>query len=441
MITEDPGFSVAGGEPGQISQAAAWHQELADAFELHQATISGAASSVLATWDGEAARSYGQLSSVVAAHFGNAAAQSRGAATALQRYATELQRTQREGAIALVETEHWLIEQTQWQTKLDAANRAITAAQGEIATARTTLSNPLMTGPFSPTTQSAAQAQLSVAQAALRQAQEDQRTAQRRLRDAEQQALLWQGRGRRAWDDAMTAAQQATGSVDAIEITPPPLAGWAVADRFNTPAAPATHHGGGGFFSDPLGTLEHLAKSGLDDAGHGIGWAWDHAPDALAEVPKLALDGASNAISSSIPGLILSGVSGLTGKTVGICVGGSASDGWNATGSLCYDATPSGQSGITVTAGGGLGGPPGIGASVGPVISNGKTLSDQGGPFTYGGGSVGEGPDSGGVSVSVGHNHQHKLIWDANPGWTPNVGVAPVGVHAGTSNTWTYPSN
>jgi hypothetical protein len=411
VITEDPGFSVADGDPGEISQAAAWHQELADAFELHQATISGAASSVLATWNGEAARSYGQLSTVLAAHFGNAAEQSRGAAAVLQRYAAELQRTQHEGAIALVETEHWLIEQNRWQTKLDAANRAITAAQVEITAAQTMLSNPLMTGPFSPVTQSAAQTQLSVAQAALRQAQEDQRIAQRGLSHAEQEALLWQARGRRAWDDAMTAAQQATGSVDAIQITPPPLAGWAVPDRFNTPPPPAKHHGGGGFFSDPLGTLEHLA-----------------------------LRGAGTVISSSIPGLILSGVSRLTGKTVGMCVGGSASDGWNVTGSLCYDATPSGQSGITVTAGGGLGGPPGIGASVGPVISNGKTLSDQGGPFTYGGGSVGDGPDSGGVTASVGHNHQHKLIWDANPGWTPTVGVAPVGVHAGTSNTWTYPT-
>lgn len=439
MIAQDAGFSVAEGDPGQISQAAAWHQELADAFELHQATISGAASSVLTTWNGEAARSYGDLSSVVAGHFGSAAALSRTAAETLTRYATELERCQREGATALRQTEYWLAEQNLWQGKLTDADRAVSAAQTQISAARSTLSNPLMTGLFSGVTQSAAHSQLTTGEAALSQAQSAQRTARRELEHAEQQALLWQGRGRRAWEEAMSAAQQATGSVETIQITPPPLAGWAVPDRFNTPA-PARHGGGGGFFSDPLGTLGHLASGGWDDLRDGLGWAGHHAADALEQAPKLALEGTGMVISTTVPGLILRGVSSLTGKTIGICGGGDVTDGWNASGSLCYDATPDGGSGFTATVGGGLGGPPGIGASVGPVVSNGQTLSDQGGPFTYGGGSAGAELASGGANVSVGHNSHHKLIWDVNPGWTPNIGVAPVSIHAGESRTWTYPS-
>lgn len=104
-------------------------------------------------------------------------------------------------------------------------------------------------------------------------------------------------------------------------------------------------------------------------------------------------------------------------------------------------ATPSGGSGITLSAGGGAGGPgAGIGGSVGPVISNGRTLQDQGGPFTYAGGSVGDGLESGGANVSWGHNSHGRTIVDGNPAWTPTLGDGLVNVHLGETNTWTFRS-
>lgn len=110
-------------------------------------------------------------------------------------------------------------------------------------------------------------------------------------------------------------------------------------------------------------------------------------------------------------------------------------------GQLCYLATPSGQSGLTATVGGGAGGPLSASASIGPVVSNGQSLNDQGGVFKYGGASAGYGPFSGGVFGAEGQNACGATIWDAGAAWTPNIGLGPpVSIHGGVSYTWTAPS-
>ncbi len=150
---------------------------------------------------------------------------------------------------------------------------------------------------------------------------------------------------------------------------------------------------------------------------------------------------ASTVLKYSPPGLALQAVSSLTGKTVGVCVGGTFSAGGSVSASLCYLATPSGQSGITATVGGGTGGPVSASASLGPVISNGQTLNDQTGEFEYGGASAGYGPFSGGVFGSEGHNACGSPIWDAGLAWTPNIGLGPpVSIHGGVSYTWAAPA-
>src|SRR5947209_11718472 len=88
----ETGVRVASGDPGALQNAASWHAELADGLETHARTISGAATSVAASWQGEAAASYQDLSTLVAEHFHAAASTSRTAAAALKRYAAELAR-------------------------------------------------------------------------------------------------------------------------------------------------------------------------------------------------------------------------------------------------------------------------------------------------------------------------------------------------------------
>lgn len=154
---------------------------------------------------------------------------------------------------------------------------------------------------------------------------------------------------------------------------------------------------------------------------------------------------ASTVIKYSPPGLLLQGASSITGLTLGGCVGGSFSAGGSVSGSLCYVATPSRQSGLTGTlgggVGGGVGGPLSLSGSIGPVVSNGQTLNDQTGFFKYGGASAGYGPLSGGVFGSEGQNSCGSTIWDAGVGWTPNIGLGPpVGSHGGGSDTWAAPA-
>ncbi len=119
---------------------------------------------------------------------------------------------------------------------------------------------------------------------------------------------------------------------------------------------------------------------------------------AINTVTTSGLRTASSFAAQSPAGLALSWVSQQTGISLGGCVGGSVFAGIDITESLCYYATPSGQSGITLQGGMGGGGPFGANFLVGASASNAHNLSDFGGWFAYGGGGVGEGPYSGGDS-------------------------------------------
>jgi hypothetical protein len=223
--TPDPGVQVATGDPGAIQNAADWHSNLADQFDQHAGTVSGAASSVASSWQGEAAASYQDLSTIVANHFHSAAATSRTAAASLRRYATELERCQREGQRALQEAEHWLTEQTTWQGKLDDANKAVHTAQGQVHDAQTALTTATAMGPKGAAAAGAAATRLHTAQDALTKAQDDQRKAQNHLDEATHQLAHWRRRGLQIWHEAQDAAIRATGELEPLSVPAPPLAG------------------------------------------------------------------------------------------------------------------------------------------------------------------------------------------------------------------------
>ena len=174
-----------------------------------------------------------------------------------------------------------------------------------------------------------------------------------------------------------------------------------------------------------------------DPSGLWLGVDWLPSP---GDVITAGADAVATGISLTPAGQVLQLGSSLSGTTVGGCAGGSFTGGGSVSGSVCYLATPRRGSGITATIGGGAGTPISVGGYVGPVISNGQTLNDQAGPFDFAGGSAGEGPYSGGGTVSRGKNSCGDTIWDVSLGWTPSITLGPpVTLHGGRSQTWVFP--
>jgi hypothetical protein len=388
-------FLVAPGDPAQLTQAAAVHQDLADALELHEATVRGTAGALFREWDGEAANAYQTLSQDVSTSYLLAAGVARTSATALSQFSTILEHCQKAGAQALHEAQYWLQQQALWQSKLTAANTAVANAQSALTEGQSLGLSVLGI------------LEVNQAKAALAKAEADQRVAHGKLTEAEHQAVLWEGRGRLAWDEAMVAAQRAVSVIGSLDITPPPLAGWAVKTPLpvKPPPPPPQHHS-----SSIWGDIENA-------------FAWN----ALA----------NNPIGDGM--IIMHFASKWSGKTIGICAGGSGTFmPAGGTASVCYVATPDGGQGFTETVGGGGGVGDGASLFLGPMISNGKTLSDQGKWFSYVSAGGGDGWYGAGGSYAQGTNTQGKSIWVLSGGWEPGLsGGPPVSVQGGKSYTWT----
>jgi hypothetical protein len=135
----------------------------------------------------------------------------------------------------------------------------------------------------------------------------------------------------------------------------------------------------------------------------------------------------------SPPNQVLEVASHLTGVSIGGCVGGSGYLGYGGTISACYYATPRGNPGFTFTTGHGWGTPQ-VSANYGVVSSNGQTLQDQNGGFTY----VGLGADELYDSLAEGRTPCGQLINDV--GFGVGAGPAPVSAEYGSSNTTTFQS-
>jgi RHS repeat-associated protein len=122
--------------------------------------------------------------------------------------------------------------------------------------------------------------------------------------------------------------------------------------------------------------------------------------------------------------------------TGGVCLSGSVTIFHvHVGGSACVQASTSGQVGITVTGGGGVGTSGGFGGSadVGVQVSNAKYIEDLGGPFGQVGGSGGGGL-SGSGDVFAGPGHCGQPVVGADGG----VGVGG-GAEAHAGGTYTVP--
>jgi hypothetical protein len=221
----DAGFPVATGDPGLLGQAAGRLSTLGQRLEEYSGHVSATAGSVTPSWTGQAGNAYQQLSDIISTHFQHAAATSRTGAAALDRYRGELERCQREGMTATREAERLLLEIRTQTSHLQTAQAAVAQAQNALSTAVTAGSVARATGPLGVASAAAADVRAAAARVGLAGAQSDALAAQRALDRARAELKMWQGRGRAAWQDAQTAADRASGTLQALVITPPPLAG------------------------------------------------------------------------------------------------------------------------------------------------------------------------------------------------------------------------
>jgi len=219
------GFSPPLGDPEALLGASGLIDHVAGMLSQLGAHVHMTAGSLASTWTGEAAASYQALSSIISSHFQAAAATSETAAAQLRRYGAELERCQREGITALEQAERCLKEIKTESDRLQAAQSAGSAAHSALSAARAHATTARGAGPLGVVAAVAADAEAVVAQATLSNAQSDEQAASRALAHAQHELAMWQARGRAAWQDAQNAADQASGSLQALTIVPPPLAG------------------------------------------------------------------------------------------------------------------------------------------------------------------------------------------------------------------------
>ncbi|MDQ6776956.1 MAG: hypothetical protein M3071_12250 [Actinomycetota bacterium] len=219
------GIQVATGDSRTLLSSGIQLSHLGQMLEDHSSVVRETAGLLAPLWSGQAAGGYQELSSIVHAHFRAAAATSRAAAAALRRYSAELDRCQHEGTLAVRQAEACLREIHDQTALLRAAQITEGVAQGALSAAQAQATAARAAGPIGAPVASAANAQATVEQGRLRTAQADIQKATRALTHAHEELAMWQGRGRRAWEEAQNAADQATGSLQALSIAPPPLAG------------------------------------------------------------------------------------------------------------------------------------------------------------------------------------------------------------------------
>ena len=239
-LPSEPDVQVATGDPGALDAAGTFHSDLAQSFEGHAQAVSSAASSLDATWNGEAAAEYQALSGFITNHFQTAATHSRSAANTLHRYAGELDRCQQEGLHALRMAEKALQEAQEWTKRLTAARQAVKRASDDLQGAQQALAGAASQGPRGAAAAGTARQAISAAQDALHTAQGQERTAHQQVTNFRRELARWETRGADIFGEARMAAVNATGSLEPLALAPPPLA--VVVPR-NAPEMPTDSEG------------------------------------------------------------------------------------------------------------------------------------------------------------------------------------------------------
>jgi hypothetical protein len=226
-IPVDPGVSAPTGDPDSLLAAASWHENLSGFFENTVTTLHYTVGSLSGeNWSGEAASSYQALTGLVIGHFRQAATTASAAAEALRRYGTKLAQLQQEGVAAVKQVVHWMTVLTADRKTLEKAQADVTAAQTALAGAQAAANAPITPhGPGPAAIATARAHQVSQAQTALQTAQTAERAAQKAVDDDEHQVHAWQAKARLIWHEAQNEAALATGSLQPLEVPPPPLAG------------------------------------------------------------------------------------------------------------------------------------------------------------------------------------------------------------------------
>ena len=218
------GFPIAPGDPESIEFASRRLGGVADGLDVQAGTMRSTATLLADFWRGHAASAYQALSSIITEHFHVAGETSRSAATALRRYGLELERCRRKGMAATAQAERCLNEIKFQTRRLHDAQLRVSVAQDALSAARADGARARAEGPFGTARAAVADLEAIASQAALTSAQADEQAATEALGRAHEELSQWQGLGRGAWQDAQAAADDASGSLQALTIAPPPLA-------------------------------------------------------------------------------------------------------------------------------------------------------------------------------------------------------------------------
>jgi uncharacterized protein YukE len=232
------GFALPSGDPDALSSASGLIGSVAEDLAVIGGQVLSTAAAMMRSWRGDAALAYQELSRIIGAHFHAAADTSAAAQAALKGYSAELHRCQQEGMSALRQAERCLDEIKTQRARLDAAQQAGSGAESALSAAHKQGSAARAAGPSGLVAAAAADANAAAAQTALSAAQQAASAASVKLQSAEHELAVWQGRGRRAWEDAQSAADRASGSLQALAIIAPPLAGslpWSATAPFAQP--------------------------------------------------------------------------------------------------------------------------------------------------------------------------------------------------------------
>jgi hypothetical protein len=141
------------------------------------------------------------------------------------RYATELERLQREAQAAKLQSEHWHQEITTWTGRVIDAQTALTRAQGDLTTAQGQVASAAAQGAKGAAAAVQAGAAVTRAQGAVRTAQDVLTRARLKLTHAHEQFTHWQDRARLTRDSATSDGQELSAALLLITVVPPPLPG------------------------------------------------------------------------------------------------------------------------------------------------------------------------------------------------------------------------
>jgi len=243
MSQADVGFRVAEGNAVSMADAARRYEVVGQRLEAIGVKVRGTEASLHGVWQGQAASSYHDTSSMVGTSFHAAARVAATTSAALRRYSAELERCQREGIISKQQAERCLAEIKTNTKLLSAAEADANAARAELSAADHDGIVARGAGSLNAASAAAADRRAATARALLTDAQNRERCSRQKLSRSREELAQWQAKGRRADQDAHATAHAAAGVLRAQTVTPPLVLAAAGTAASVYPAAPVPGSG------------------------------------------------------------------------------------------------------------------------------------------------------------------------------------------------------